>query len=51
MSELTYESCFNEFLGVLEGVPPTPECFKFAISKGLSAGIIGGAVLVKVPQV
>ena len=51
MSQLTYETCFNEFLGVFKGVPPTADCFKFAISKGLSAGIIAGAVLVKVPQV
>tara|TARA_B110000977_G_scaffold66340_2_gene90255 strand:+ start:14705 stop:15490 length:786 start_codon:yes stop_codon:yes gene_type:complete len=46
------ERCVSEFREtVTRGVFPSPECLKFGISKGLSLGIVAGAVLVKVPQI
>lgn len=52
MSPLSLERCAFEFRETAtRGVFPTPECLKFGISKGLSLGIVAGAVLVKVPQI
>ena len=52
----------KHFLDVLMGNPACtlaitsldfnqPDCFKLAISKGLSLGIVLGALVVKVPQI
>jgi len=52
MSPASVERCVGEFRATLtRGALPTSECVSFGVSKGLSLGIVAGAVLVKVPQI
>jgi len=41
----------GELEGLLTGALPSMECLKLSVSKGLSTGIVAGAVMVKVPQI
>ena len=52
MSPASVERCVGEFRATLtRGALPSSECVSFGVSKGLSLGIVAGAVLVKVPQI
>jgi mannose-P-dolichol utilization defect protein 1 len=52
MSPASVERCVGEFRAALtRGALPSSECVSFGVSKGLSLGIVAGAVLVKVPQI
>ena len=52
MAPASVERCVGEFRASLtRGALPSSECVSFGVSKGLSLGIVAGAVLVKVPQI
>ena len=52
MAPASVERCIGEFQETItRGAFPTSECVSFSVSKGLSLGIVAGAVLVKVPQI
>ncbi len=52
MAPVSVERCIGEFRATLtHGALPSSECVSFGVSKGLSLGIVAGAVLVKVPQI
>ena len=52
MAPASVERCVGEFRASLtRGALPQLECVSFGVSKGLSLGIVAGAVLVKVPQI
>ena len=52
MAPASVERCVGEFRASLtRGALPSSECVSFGVSKGLSLGIVAGAVFVKVPQI
>merc|ERR1712205_55669 len=52
MAPVSVERCIGEFRATLtHGALPSSECVSFGVSKGLSLGIVAGAVLVKVPHI